>query len=43
MIELESLECEYCGKVYDSTDYVDVYKKNNGSFICERCLESDEM
>lgn len=42
MIEPENLECEYCGKTYDSTDYVDVYKKPDGSYICEACARKEQ-
>lgn len=41
-METEDLQCDYCGRVYDNTDYVDVYKKPDNSLICERCIRTEK-
>ena len=34
-------ECEVCGKVYDNTDYIDVFTNPQGQVVCERCVPYD--
>jgi hypothetical protein len=36
----EPIDCCICGKTYDNTDYVDVFRKMDGTYICERCIKS---
>lgn len=35
------LICDECGECYDETDYIDVFKRPDGKFICERCIKTE--